>query len=181
MDIKADASGVATAPGTVRIERILPGPAERLWAFLTESEKRRQWLASGHMEPRIGGRVEHLFRHAEFAGEPNPERYAKMADSPVMTGTITQWDPPRVLAYTWPGDGGSSEVTFELFPEGGNVRLVLTHQRLADRAGMISVASGWGAHLNVLAARLAGSPVRGFWKDIERLEAVYRDRFKEQA
>ena len=32
---------------TVRFERLLPGPIERVWAYLTESEKRRKWLASG--------------------------------------------------------------------------------------------------------------------------------------
>lgn len=30
------------APATVRIERVLPGPVERVWAYLTESEKRRE-------------------------------------------------------------------------------------------------------------------------------------------
>lgn len=32
--------GVVTEPGTVRIQRVLPGPIERVWAYLTESEKR---------------------------------------------------------------------------------------------------------------------------------------------
>ena len=27
--------GVVTEPGTVRIERLLPGPAERIWSYLT--------------------------------------------------------------------------------------------------------------------------------------------------
>lgn len=30
------------APDTLRIERILPGPIERIWPFLTESDKRKQ-------------------------------------------------------------------------------------------------------------------------------------------
>jgi len=180
MDTAIDGLGVVTAPRTVRMERILPGSAERLWSWLTDSQMRRRWLASGEMDGHVGGRVEHLFRHAEFAGEPNPERYAKMADSPVMTGTVTEWDPPRLLAYTWPGDGGTSEVTFELFPEGGNVRLVLTHQRLAGKDAMVSVASGWGAHLDALADQLAGRPVEGFWRSIERLAEVYKDRFADQ-
>ena len=34
-----DTYGVQTAPDTVRIERLLPGPIERLWAYLTESDK----------------------------------------------------------------------------------------------------------------------------------------------
>jgi uncharacterized protein YndB with AHSA1/START domain len=30
----------ATATDTLRIERILPGPVERVWAYLTERDKR---------------------------------------------------------------------------------------------------------------------------------------------
>ena len=41
-----DRLGVVTAPRTVRIERILPGPVERVWAYLTESDKRKKWLAA---------------------------------------------------------------------------------------------------------------------------------------
>ena len=41
---------VVTAPGTVRIERLLPGPIGRIWSYLTESDKRSQWLAAGNME-----------------------------------------------------------------------------------------------------------------------------------
>ena len=31
----------------VRFERLLPGPIERVWSYLTDSEKRGKWLASG--------------------------------------------------------------------------------------------------------------------------------------
>ena len=48
--------GVVTDAGTVRLERILPGPIERVWSYLTESEKRGQWFAAGEMELRVGGR-----------------------------------------------------------------------------------------------------------------------------
>ena len=36
--------GVVTEARTLRIRRVLPGPIERVWAYLTESEKRgRGW------------------------------------------------------------------------------------------------------------------------------------------
>ena len=53
-----------TGPNTVRLERLLPGPIERVWAYLTEPEKRAKWFAGGPMEVRVGGRVEFKFRHA---------------------------------------------------------------------------------------------------------------------
>ncbi|MEO3386636.1 SRPBCC domain-containing protein [Mesorhizobium sp. CAU 1741] len=169
--------GTIVADATVRIERLLPGPAERIWDYLTDSEKRRKWLAAGPMEPRNGGAVEHLFRHAELSHEPTPDRYKAFENSPPLPGTVTQWDPPRTLAYSWPGDRGASEVTFELFPDGNDVLLVVTHRRLADSDTMVSVASGWDAHLGVLEDVLNGDQPRGFWSTHARMEAVYRERF----
>lgn len=178
IDRTIDGHGIVTEPRTVRIERLLPGPVERVWDYLTDSGMRRRWLAAGVMEPRPGGRVEHLFRHRELSDEPTPERYRAMEDSPAMQGEVTRWDPPRVLAYTWPGDNGASEVTFELFPEGGEVLLVVTHRRLADADTMVRVAGGWDAHLGILIDRLNGAAPRGFWSTHARLEAQYRERFR---
>ncbi len=168
--------GISPEPRTVRIERLLPGPAERVWSHLVDSEKRRLWLAAGEMEPRTGGAVTHLFRHRELSHETTPDAYRGFDASPPMHGRVTRWDPPRVLAYTWPGDGGASEVTFELFAEGRDVLLVLTHRRLADRRTMISVASGWDTHVGILIDRLNGHRPRGFWSTHFRLMERYAER-----
>lgn len=180
---RREAPGTATGPGEVRIERWLPGPAERIWAYLTESEKRGAWLAPGEMELRVGGRVEHRFRHADLSPEKAPPaRHAAVAEGHVMHGTVTRCDPPRALAYTWDDEGEASEVTFELFPEpDGEVRLVVTHRRLRSHREMASVAAGWDAHLGILADRLRGLPPRGFWSTHERLEAAYLDAFASAA
>ena len=50
-----DAYGELIEPTTLKIERLLPGPIERAWAYLTESDKRRQWLAAGDMEMEARG------------------------------------------------------------------------------------------------------------------------------
>ncbi|WP_309086352.1 SRPBCC family protein [Chelativorans sp.] len=171
------ASGEIVAPATVRIERRLPGPAERLWEYLTQSEKRRLWLASGDMEVFAGGKVELLFRHGELSSEPTPERFKHFETSPPMFGEVTECDPPRLLTYSWPGDNGASEVSFELFPEGKNVRLVLTHRRLESTEAMKMVAGGWEAHLGILEDRLSGLPPRGFWSAFAQLEEQYARKF----
>ena len=170
-------TGEVIAPGTVRIERVLPGPAERLWEYLTDSEKRRLWLAAGEMELFPGGKAELLFRHRELSHEPTPDRYKAMETRPAMSGEVIECDPPRLLTYSWPGDAGKSEVTFELFPEGPNVRLVVTHRRLGSTEIMISVASGWEAHLGILEDRLTGKKPRGFWSTHARLEKEYAVKF----
>ena len=35
--------GHVLSPDTVQIKRVLPGPIERVWAYLTESDKRGQF------------------------------------------------------------------------------------------------------------------------------------------
>jgi hypothetical protein len=54
--------GVGTEPGMIRSERLLPGPVERVRAYLTEADKRRQRFAGGAMELREGGQADLLFR-----------------------------------------------------------------------------------------------------------------------
>ena len=174
--LSSEPPGATVAADTVRIERLLPGPIERLWSYLTESEKRRQWLAAGEMASEVGGRVTHLFRHPELSGEPTPERYRAFDAGPAMIGEVTQWDPPNRLTYSWPGDSGASEVTFELFTEDQDVRLILTHRRLPDRKTRINVASGWHAHLGILIDHLNGRASRGFWSAHAAAEAVYEAR-----
>lgn len=171
--------GHVTEPGTLRIERILPGPIERVWNYLTDSEKRGTWLASGVLEPRVGGRVEHIFRNSELSSQsdPAPAKYAHLGDESRMHGRVTAYEPPRLLSYTWSEESDvDSEVTFELSPLGEQVRLVLTHRRLGTRDTMISVGAGWHTHLGILAARLDGREPAPFWATHMRLEDEYEQR-----
>lgn len=170
--------GVVTAPQTVQMERLLPGPVERVWTYLIDPEKRGTWLAAGEMELRLGGRVELKFAHADLSSEKEPpEKYKNHEGGSSLPGHITEFDPPHLLAYTW-GDGpDASEVRFELSPRGKKVLLVLTHRRLADRATMISVAGGWHTHLGILIDQLEGRAPRPFWSTHAALEKEYEKRF----
>jgi uncharacterized protein YndB with AHSA1/START domain len=163
------------APLTVRIERVLPGPIERVWSFLTESELRGRWLASGEMRLESGGGVEHVFNNSALTDNDiaAPAKYAKEAGIVRMHGRILACEPPRLLAYTWGESEDASEVRFELSPLGEKVRLVLTHSRLPSREEMLSVAGGWHTHLGILLERLEGREPEGFWKTHARLEAEY--------
>lgn len=163
------------APDTLRIERTLPGPIERVWSFLTESDKRRQWLASGDMELHVGGRVEHVFRNSGLTGNdtPPPAKYANFTREHVMHGRITHCEPPRVLAYTWGEGDGASHVRFELDPVDDQVRLRIVHSRLPDRGEILSVGAGWHTHVDILSDRLQGRVPAGFRATHTRLEAGY--------
>ena len=58
----ADDYGTLIEPATLRIQRVLPGPIERVWAYLTDSELRRQWFAAGPMELKVGATFELVWR-----------------------------------------------------------------------------------------------------------------------
>jgi uncharacterized protein YndB with AHSA1/START domain len=174
----ADAFGVAIEPGVVRFERLLPGPVERVWTYLTDSEARGLWLATGEMEPRVGGRVTLHFHHKDLSSipEPTPERWRAIEDGVTSTGRVTRWEPPHVLAFTWSDEAEPSEVVFELTPHADGTRLVLTHRKLASRADMLDVSGGWHIHLGVLVARLQGRPPGGFWSAHQRIDGLYDRR-----
>ncbi len=174
--------GILTANDTIRFERLLPGPIERVWAYLTDSDKRGLWLASGPMSARVGGTVELNFRNAELSKNDDcaPEKYRAYENCGRTIGTITRFEPPTLLAYTWSeGDSASteapSEVMFELTPHGDQVLLVLTHQRLCIDA-MTSVAGGWHTHLGILEDHLRERRPRPFWRTHTALEAEYEKR-----
>ena len=65
---------------------------------------------------------------------------------------------------------------FELEQQGHEVLLTVTHRRLPDRSTRLSVSTGWHAHLDVLAARLAGQAPAPFWDSFTRLKADYERR-----
>jgi uncharacterized protein YndB with AHSA1/START domain len=171
--------GIVIEPATIRFERVLPRPIERVWAYLTDSEKRGKWFASGQMELREGGRVELLFRHADLSPrkEPTPDRFKRYEHGHTSHGRIIRCEPPRLLSFMWGEEvGDDSEVTFELSPRGGDVLLILTHRRLVGRAKMLSVAGGWHTHLGILADHLNGREPRPFWSTHARIEAEYEKR-----
>ncbi|HEX7048501.1 MAG TPA: SRPBCC family protein [Gammaproteobacteria bacterium] len=167
--------GVITEPGTIVFRRTLPGPIERVWAYLTESEKRGKWFAAGETELKAGGKVEFHFLHKILSHEPTPERFKDMENGVSFEARVVECDPPRRLAYTWPTSNGgdNSEVTFELTPQDDRVLLVLTHRKL-DPDNMTGTAAGWQSHLGILEDVLNDQPPRGFWTTHAKAEADYK-------
>lgn len=162
------------SPTEIRFQRLLPGPIEIVWAYLTDARKRGEWLASGPMEPRVGGKVSLRFKHSELSPNkaPPPEKYRKMDEEGHRAEeTVTVFEPPHLLAFTW---GGSSEVTFELAPrDGGEVLLTLTHRKLPNDAERVGTAGGWHCHLTILAEKLESRTPPAFWDIFRRIDAEY--------
>ena len=168
-----DAYGVVVEPATLKIQRLLPGPIERVWSYLTESELRRQWLASGQMQAGVDTSFELTWRNDELTDPPGKRPEGFETDHS-MEGRITVFDPPRKLAITWGSTGG---VTFELEPYGSEVLLTLTHHRVTDPTVLLNVSAGWHVHLDILAASLAGKKAATpFWDHWLGLKAEYERR-----
>jgi uncharacterized protein YndB with AHSA1/START domain len=169
----ADEYGAVSERGTFRIERVLPGPIERIWAYLTDPEKRRKSFATGPMDLRTGGQIELKFRFADLSPEKTPPGQDEKCE---VYGRITQCDPPRLLSYTWGNEQNASEVTFELKQRGKSVLLVVTHRRLGDPGKLVRVASGWHTHLGILTDHLSGLELRPFWAAKARMQEEYGKR-----
>jgi uncharacterized protein YndB with AHSA1/START domain len=127
----------------VRFERLLPGPIERVWDFLTDPARLPGWFGDGTIEPRAGGVVRLMGGH--------------------VRGIVTQWQPPRRLAYTWNVFGPAQEespypeshLTIALEPRGDHVLLTLTHLPVLERFEKQN-AMGWHTFLDMLGAALRG-------------------------
>lgn len=159
--------------GAVRYERLLPGPIERVWDYVTDSEKRAKWFAGGPMELRVGGQATLTFDHRTITPEPVPEAFQKHIGS-VSHGHVTRCDPPRLLAFTWWEDSGDkSEITFELTPQEDKVLFVVNHVRLDDLREMKMVSSGWHSHIMALEEVLSGQQPERFWAALEELRPYY--------
>jgi uncharacterized protein YndB with AHSA1/START domain len=167
-----DGYGVLTEPTTLTIQRFLPGPIDRIWAFLTESDLRRRWLASGDMRMEVGAPFTLTWRNNELMenpGSPPPG----FSPEHSMESRITEIDPPNRIAFTWYESG---TVTFELSPRGERVLLTVIHRGIPSRDVLLKVGPGWHTHLDVLLARASGMEPPPFWDQWRQLQKAYGRR-----
>ena len=168
-----DDYGVLTEPATLIVKRLLPGPIDRVWAYLTESDLRRQWLAAGEMGNEEGSRFELVWRNNQLTDPPG-QRPDGFGDEHRLESEILAFDPPNELGFTWGNTGG---VTITLAELGESVQLTVTHRRIVERSSQLNISAGWHAHLDMLASRLAGeTPSEPFWDHWVGLKADYERR-----
>ena len=146
---------------------MLDAAPETVWRYLTEAELRRGWFMGG-TDARPGSEFELLVDHDELSEDevPYPEDYAA-SKGRVFTEKVIRFEPPRLFETTFAG-GKMGTVTYELSPEEGGTRLVLTHRGIPKSSGMTSkgvqdFGTGWNSHLAVLQEKLAGRGVKNFW------------------
>jgi uncharacterized protein YndB with AHSA1/START domain len=162
---------------TMQFVRLLPGPIERVWRYLTESDKRARWLCAGDVETTVDGHVDMHFHNVSLSGDddiPRPDR-----DTPEKVsfrGKVMRCEPPHMLEHTWEFGDEFSIVRYELEERAGKVRLVLTHRRLETSDVLLSVSSGWHSHLNLLEDVLEGRRRRPIYRMQVQYEEEYGQR-----
>lgn len=167
--------GDLEAGHTLRLQRRLPGPIERVWDYLTRSELRQQWLASGVMEDlRPGASFELVWRNDELSDSP-AERPEGFSAESRATCTVLAAQAPRLLRYRWPDVG---EVCFELAAVGDEVLMTITHSGLAGERLLLNVCAGWHAHLARMVALVEGQRPPSLWATWTLLRADYARRLQ---
>ena len=159
-------------PATLTISRLLPGPIERVWAWLTEGTLRRQWLADGDMVLEAGAEFELIWQNNRLTDPPGA-RPEGITGGHRMRSRIVEVAAPHRLVFTW-DESGDVEIT--LAPQGGQVSLTVVHHRLPRQSMLLGVSAGWHGHLDLLAAKLAGTVPEPFWDAWVRLRAEYAQR-----
>jgi uncharacterized protein YndB with AHSA1/START domain len=148
------AFGTIATTGTIRFERLYPGPTERVWNYLTRPHLLSTWLAYGEIELRRGGYVELHFDASTFG-------VGHARSSPVISGVVTRCHAPDSLAFYWTDAMTISNVIFELESRTADVRLLLTHARL-PRSVLPTCSASWHAHLDLLEEQLSNRPSSTF-------------------
>lgn len=138
------AGGAEPDPSTsLELRRLLPAPAEEVFAAWTDPELMGRWLSPvGHAEVEVDLRVGGRFRVIMGAEDRRLEH----------TGKYLEIAPARRLAFTWRSPYTGPEptvVTVELRPVEDGTELVLTHAQLPEDQ-VEPHAGGWGRMLDRL-------------------------------
>lgn len=170
-----DKHGKLLTPTSLQFERLLPGPIERVWEYLTDVDKRSKWFTGGTSTLETGGTIEFVFNNDQLSKPKDspPKKYEEFGDVFVSQAKVIESEAPHLLVIEWEG-----VVTFKLESKGADVMLILTHEKLQDdNEKRIGTIAGWHTHLNILSEQMAGKEHEGgFWTTHMILEEQYKKR-----
>ena len=173
--------GTLVDPQTLQFVRLLPGPIERVWDYLTKPALRAKWFADGEMEERTGGALTLIWNNSQLGAHPAPppEHMHRFNGTHQSLNKVLAWEPPHRLVFDWSDgvDDGRSQVEFILKEEGDKVRLTLTHSRLNKSDNRAKFAGGWHIHLLMLSEQLANDVKSDFWQSFDGKQEEYTKRF----
>ena len=125
--------------GVVRMEGRYDTDIDDLWSALTDAERLARWIAEVEGDLRLGGEFRATFTSGWEGG-----------------GRVDVCEPPRRLLVTMaPGQEDETVISAELVADGDQTSLVLEERGLPLDVLPVHGA-GWQAHIEDLAAHLAG-------------------------
>jgi uncharacterized protein YndB with AHSA1/START domain len=127
-----------------RLERYLEHDQLKVWEMLTNPERMIDWLAPGEIELRKGGTASLNFSDSGI----------------IINSIVTEFDPPRLLEYSWSGPNEPLRpVRWETKASGNGTSLSLT-LGCPDDEDIARSCAGWEAHLMMLLAAVEGVPIK---------------------
>ena len=132
--------------GIVRMEDRYGTDIDDLWSALTDPQRLARWIAEVEGDLRVGG----VFQASFTSGWEGP-------------GRVDVCEPPRRLLVTMaPGKKDQTVIEAELVAEGDQTCLVVEERGL-PLTELAAHGAGWQAHVEDLAAHLAGQE-RADWR-----------------
>lgn len=114
----------------------IDAPQEAVFKLLSDPEQIKRWQPMTEYDPRLGGALR--FEKGEW----------------IAVGEIVEFDPPRVVAYTWDWQnaplGARTIVKFALTKDGKGTLVQLTHSGLLDAERAEAHGEGWAHYLKRL-------------------------------
>lgn len=143
----------------VRMEDRFSTDIDDLWSALTDPRRLARWIAEVEGDLRLGGE----FRASFTSGWEGP-------------GRVDECEPPRrLLVIMSPGQDDQTVIEVEIVPDGDQTRLVLEERGL-PLDEVAAHGAGWQAHVEDLAAHLAGRPAADWRTRWTELTPAYRDQ-----
>jgi uncharacterized protein YndB with AHSA1/START domain/predicted Ser/Thr protein kinase len=155
--LRTDLLQISRTPDSiVRLEQVVPAPAEDVFAAWTDPAEMTDWYAPtdefktpiAEVDLKPGGRYR--------VGMKPPKE-----DQPrIVTGEYCRVDPPHLLSFTWAwqpphADVHETQMTLEFQPRGDTTNVILTHERFRDEKLRKSHSEGWTGCLSRLARKFA--------------------------
>ena len=146
---------------TAEISRYFDEEPQALWSALTDPAIRINWLAPGDIDLHVGGRA-----HLDFADS-----------GIVVDSAVTAVKPGEVLEFSWSAPGEPLRPLrweIDAAPEGARLTLKMVLPAAEDVGRS---CAGWSAHLEMMAAALAGAPMKFPFDRFKTARDTYRAQY----
>ena len=140
IDISGDLRVEADGTGTVHMERVYDTDIDDLWDAMTDPARLRRWLADVEGDPTVGVTV-----HGTFTSSWTGAIRIDVCEAPFHLRVTMEPGPDENIAEAW------------LTADGARTRLVL-EERGFSLDEVADHGAGWRAHVEDLAAEVAGRP-----------------------